>query len=262
MRLPQVVELMAFLRDKSRKIRQNNQRISEWVDEYVNRCVVEGKSINLLTQWCVTKNLERRSELTGGRLVPTKEEILLFQKYIPEIVHELERFGIRFNWWITFNRPFLESRRISHDLEMEYKRLISSLASPLVGQGWLEFLDWEDDIIGGKISPNQEVLNNPQQYVGDKAMALELKWNADWEREETDVRSAESRLYRDVCYQIACEAAEGLVFTGRDSPFGEFILIPLEVPEQYVFFGIFSKDFKKRIVSVLPFYPWRLKFQV
>lgn len=259
MRLPGTRNAMDFLRAQNRLVRENNLKISEWVDDYLNSCLLNGEVVTILTQWCVSKNLEKRSRPERGGFEPTKKERVLLETRLPAIARVMAGNGFRVNWWITFNRSYLDSRRVERTLELKYKELIMSLARPLVEEGWLIFADWEDDILGCRPEPNREVLTSIERFVSPEALALEIRWNAAWSEEETAMRQSDEELGRDVRFQIACEAEEGRLLMGSNSPFGTFILIPLEVPEQYDFFAIFAKDFKKRIVAVLPPYPWRLK---
>lgn len=259
MRFPATAKVTAYLRERNRLIRPNNQKIDEWVDEYFDRCITNGESVTILTQWCVSKSLEFRQQQQGGCLVPTRKERTLFETEIPKIASAFTSNGIQLNWWITFNRSFLDSRRVAISLEAEYKNLIIRLAQPLTQQGWLLLADWEDDILGSRPQPNPEVLASIERFVDVKALEVEMRWNATWTQQETGLTQTADELRRDVYFQIVCEAEEGRLLTSGDSPFGEFILMPLEVPEQYDFFTILAPSFKKRIVSVLPPYPWRLK---
>lgn len=259
MRLPVTVKAMTALREKNRLVRPNNLKINEWVDSYLDSCVMNGETITILTQWCISKNLEARYQIQGATFAPTKKERLLFEKEIPKVADILRSNGFRINWWITFNRPFLDSRRVESWLETKYKELITDLARPLIEQGWLIFVDWEDDILEKRPKPNEAVLTSIERFVKPGVLELEMRWNSEWAREETTLNQSREELRRDVIFQIACEAEEGRFLGEKKSPFGEFILIPLEVPEQYDFFAILAKDFKKRIVAALPPYPWRLK---
>ena len=58
--LQQTKTIMEWLRARSRTIRQNNLRINEWVDEYVEGCILNGKPVEILTQYCLSKDLEMR----------------------------------------------------------------------------------------------------------------------------------------------------------------------------------------------------------
>ncbi len=258
MRLPATEKVMRFLRERNRLVRPNNLKINEWVDSYIDACIKQGESVTILTPWCVSKNLGFRLQKQGGVFLPTKKERKIFEVEIPGIVEVLQARGLRINWWITFNRPYLDSRRVGRDIEVGYKRVIEGLAQSLVSRGWLILLDWEDDILGGRPQPSAEVLGSIERFVSQEALELEMRWNSTWAEEETNLRQSQEELCNDVCFQIACEAEEGR-FLSEKEPLGEFILVPLEVPEQYDFFAIFAKDFKKRIAAVLPPYPWRLK---
>lgn len=255
-----VTEIMRFLRERSSYVRKNNPRINGWVDECLNRCIASGVPITILTQWCISKNLERRIAEQGGAFVPTKREQSLFAEDVPRIAAAFERFGVGIEWWITFNRSFLDSRRPERQLEAAYKDMIATLAAPLVSRGWLVLQDWEDDVLGKRSAPDLAVFAEPARYVSGEALEREIAWTRDWAREETNLAQSEADLRRDIIYQIACEAEEGRTLAVSPAPFGrDFLLAPLEVPEQYDFFTIFVPDFKKRIVPVLPPYPWRLK---
>jgi len=69
---------MEFLRERSRMIRANNPRINEWVDDYLDGCFTNGKSVNILTQWCISKDLEERFRRQGNDFVPTRKERRVF----------------------------------------------------------------------------------------------------------------------------------------------------------------------------------------
>ncbi len=258
MRLYQINTTMAWLRDRVKIIRQNSLRVSSWVDDYVNQRALEGKPIEILTQFCISKDLEVRYQEQGNSFVPTKKERLLFEKEIPGIACTFQKNGIAFDWWITLNQSYLDTGRISDALQRAYKEMITGLAKPLIRQGWLLFADWESDILTKRPEPSKEVFTNLDRFVKTEALELEIQRHASWAREEAGINQSDTELRRDVYFQIACEAEEGR-FLSNDMPFGEFILIPLETPERYDFFTLLVPDFKKRIVAALSPYPWRLK---
>ena len=258
MRLRQTNVLMAWIRDKKKITRSNNLRVSEWVDDYVNRCALEGRPVEIVTQMCISKDLEVRYAEQGNRFVPTKKERLLFEKEIPQIASVFRQNGFAFDWWITFNQSYLDSGRISDALRRAYADMIAELAEPLVDEGWLLLADWEEEVLMGRPKPNQEVFAGMARFVKAEALELEVQRHSSWARTEAGLDQSDQELRRDVCFQIACEAEEGR-YLASDAPFGECILMPLEVPERYDFFAILVPDFKKRIVAVLSPYPWRLK---
>jgi len=250
-------EVMEALRERNRLLGKGNARINEWVDEYLDSRVAEGKDVTLLTQWCVSKELEVRYRAQGGCFEPTKQEQTLFGTTMPWLVNLLEAHGFRQSWWLTFNRNCLESGRVDANLEAEYKRLIMGIAELLVRQGWLFVVDWEDDILGVRSYPNREVFAAVDAFVAPAAFQREMDRHISWEAEAGLIQNELARK-QDVRYQIACEAEEGRVLLDREGPFGDFILVPVERAERYDFFRILVPEFKRRIVAVLPTNPWRL----
>ncbi len=255
MRLPQTRTIMQWLRERARIIRSNNLRINEWVDDYVDNCVRNGREITFLTQLCISKDLEVRYQKQGNAFVPTKQERLLFEKEIPQIVEALQKNGIRFNWWMTYNRSYLNSGRLELNLENKFKQMISGLAEPFLKQGWLLLADWEDEIICKRPEPNQDVLQDIQKFISPSALLVEVERHSSWAREEARLDQTDEELKKDVYFQIACEAEEALTLS---QTFGDYILVPLEVPERYVFFSTLVPDLQKRIMAILKPYPWRI----
>lgn len=260
MRFPATKKVMDFLRTRNRIIRQNNLRINEWVEEYLNRCLAEGKPVNILTPWSLSKALERRFKKQGNYFAPTKKETRLFEEEMPEIIKLFKENGFRLNWWIVFSRSYLDKRLIPQELENEYKRMITELAEEFSLADNVLFLDWEDDVLGNRSVPDERILEDFDRYIKQGAFEIELQRWRNWAREETGLNQDDDELERDTKYQIACEVNEGEFLMGDRSPFdsGDFILMNLEMPERFDNFAVFAPDFKERTVSVLSFYPWRL----
>ena len=256
MLLPNVRKLVSALRERSRQVRENNKKIGEAVDQFINRSALQGEPITLLTQWCVSKDFEKRYGEQGG-FFPTKAEQRLFAREIPEVAKLFTENALAINWIITFNRSYLDSGRISLEIEQAYKLMIDQLARPLVNEGWLVIMDWEDDVLGSRPEPDQEVLSAIRNFVPEGALTLEVERHSAWARDEAGLIQSDEELQRDVFYQIACEAGEGKLLFGN-SLLGEFLLIPLEVPERYDFFTLKAPRFKERIISVVKPYPWRV----
>lgn len=255
MRLPQTRATMQWLRQRARVIRANNLKINDWVDDYIDQCVRNGQEITFLTQLCISKDLEVRYQKQGYKFTPTEQEQLLFEKELPEIAKMLFKNGIRFNWWLTYNRSYLDSGRLELDLENQFKQMISQLAEPLIGQGWLLLLDWEDDIICKRPEPNKEVLGNIEKYVSSSALSVELERHSSWAKEEAGLNQTNDELRKDVYFQIACETEEALTLSEM---IGKFTLVPLEMPERYIFFFTLVPELQKQILPILKPYPWRL----
>lgn len=258
----QVRRVMGFLRARNKIIRPNNQKISEWVDEYLGRCFVSGEPVNILTQWCLSKAFEKRFEEEGKGFVPTKKERKVLDQEIPQIIQVFLENGFRVNWWITFNRSYLKSRLLDGKIEEEYKRMVIELAkNPVFGENTL-FFDWDKDVLGARPQPERSVLERFSDYVNPGRYEIELQRWLKWAEEEADLEQPTEELKKDVKYQIACEAQEGVFIMSPDFPLGrDFIVVPLEAPERFDNFTILNCDLKKRIVSVLSLYPWRRKLE-
>lgn len=146
MRLSQTKKVIDFLRARSRIVRPDNMKISEWVEDYIERCFEAGEPVNILTQWCISKDLEERFKKQGQNFIPTKKERKLFEIDMPQTVAVFLENGLRLNWWVTFNRSYLDSGRIDRDLEDKYKAMIIGLAGSFSLADNILFLDWEEKL--------------------------------------------------------------------------------------------------------------------
>lgn len=260
MRFSGTKKVMEFLRARNRTISPNNLRINEWVDEYLDRCFGRGEPVNILTQWCISKDLEERFKKQGGDFAPTKKERKFFEAELPQIISMFLDSGFRLNWWITFNRSYLDSGRIAIELEKKYKEMILELAREISLDGNVLFLDWEEDVLGTRPASDKSILENFKQYIQQRAFSIEFQRHSNWAEKEAGLCQTKKELEKDVKFQIACEVKEGSFLLSEESPFaGEFILMPLEAPERYDFFAVLADSFKRRIVSLLSLYPWRLE---
>jgi len=260
MQLPGVKKVMEFLRTRNRVTRSNNLRINEWVDGYLNRCLTNGEPVNILTPWSLSKALEKRFVKQGNRFTSTKKEMRLFREEIPEIIEIFEKYGFKLNWGVALSRSYLDSRLIGRELEDRYKKMITDLAEEFSLSDNVVFLDWEDDILGSRATPDKRILEDFNRYIKKGAFEIELERWRNWAEEEAELNQPDNELERDTRYQIACEVNEGKFLLGEKSPFpsGDFIVIPLETPERFDNFTIFAPEFKKRVASVLSYYPWRI----
>jgi hypothetical protein len=256
MQFKATIKVMRELRGRNRQFGKNSLRINGWVDDYMDFCVSEGKEVMLLTQWCISKELEVRYQKQGGYFTPTKQELRIFGTDMPWMANLFHENGFRISWWLTFNRNCLESGRIDADLEAEYKQMMTGVAEPLIEEGWLLLVDWEDDILGKRAEPNEKVLGSVSNFVRPGAFQLEVERHIDWEV-EAGLTQNECAREEDVRHQIACEAEEGFLID-NESLLGNVIVVPVERAERYDFFAVLAPTFKQRIVSVLPTNPWRL----
>jgi len=247
---------MKNLREQVSQVRPNNQRVSDWVDNYLNDCALNGREVTILTQWCISKDLEPRWQAAGGRFEPTKRERQLFSKELPSVLAMFGQAGLQVSWWLTFNRSYLNSGRIEPEIEEVYRAMIKSLAKPLENTGQVILLDWEDEILLKRSEPTK---GDVSPLISARALEVELKRHGDWVRDEARLTQTGDEIRRDALFQIACEAEEGRLLLSPLSPLGsDFIIIPLEMPERYDFFTLLAPTFKERIVAALHLYPWRI----
>jgi hypothetical protein len=257
--LPQTRKIMEWLRNRKSLIRSKNINISSWVSDYVNRCALQGKPVEILTQFCVSKDLEVRYLEQGDTFAPTKKERLLFERDIPQVVNAFRQNGFTVSWWITFNASYIDSGRIVSDIQQAYIEMIGRLAEPLVQSGCLMLADWEADVLGKRPEPNMTILADIERFVQPNLLQLTIDQHSTWARKDAGLAQSDEEIYRDACFKIACEAEEGRYLSSTESPFSSCILVPLEAPERYDCFTLLAPDLKKRIVAVLPLYPWRVK---
>lgn len=252
---PQTMKLMEFLRQKARVARKNNQKIARWVDSYVDSRINEGKDVVFFTQWCLSKGLERRFPV-GSAMEPQRKETEIFRDHIPAIFQEFTHLGVGLEWWISFNRGFTDSRKLDEQVAGGYQEIIRILAEQYCPQ--VGFLDWEKDVLCGKSAPDKDVLSNPLAFMSSETLQREIRWAKQWQEQETTLKLTEQEIYQEVVFQAACEAEEGRFMLSSEFPLGECVLVPLEVPEQFVFFNL-SPGFSDRIAAILPPYPWRTR---
>lgn len=264
--LPQSVKLVMWMRDRSKLLRKNSMTIDPWVGSYLDRCFKLTKPVVLLTQWCVAKDLEIRFQKQGNQFIPTSGERDLAFKEIPMVLELFADAGLGVQWFVTLNRSYLDMGRVRPDIEAAYAEMIRSLfGEASIGNAVL-FLNWEDDILGGRPQPNKAVLENffkkdkddAQGFVLQKSFAMDVERHAPWAK--TVGNPTDEEIESDVKFKIACEAEEGRMLCAPDSPiapFGMFLLAPLEVQERIDFFSLRAPEFKKRLAPILKTYPWR-----
>ncbi len=257
-KMRQIQNVLKFLREKSRLVKSNNLKINEWVDRYLTDCFVNGRTVNILTQWCLSSMLKKRFKEQGDKFVPTKKERRILQEEIPTILSLFSQNGFSVNWWITFNPTFVESDGIPKD---EYKKMLTLLADDILKEKGVIFVDWEDDVLGKKPEPDVAVLKNFSDYISQNYINLRVGQLKVWAEKEADWTKTDQQLEEEIKYATACEANEAKLLTFENPMFGneDFILIPLDDAETYDSFESFVPGFKKRLVTVLSLTPWRMK---
>jgi hypothetical protein len=260
MRLPQVITLMEYLRTQNKMVRVNNKKIEQWVDEYINDCVVNGRPVEILSQWCVAKDLEKRIKAQGGEFSPVLGEVELIERTIPKFVQFFTKQGIKVNWWITLNRSLIDTGRVLPEVERKYQLMLESLIASSPAAENIILLNWEDEILGGRPKPAQEVLQNISKFVSPAAFEIDFVRHAAWVRDDSGLGLSDAEIRKDLEFKIACEAEEGRFLMSPESPFpnGQFLLATLEQAERYVFFTALAPKFPERLLAILKPNPWRL----
>lgn len=255
----QTRKIMEWLRNRAKTLRTNNIKINDWVDEYIEKCVLNGKPVEILTQYCLSKDLEKRYEVQGNKFVPLKTEIKMFKETIPSVIEMFRSNNVSVNWYVTFNNSFLDRGRVSDTIVDEYISMLSVLSD----YKEILFFDWEKDILGKRPEPNQDVLNNFNGRVSNRAFELDMKNLLERVKQYSDFSKTEEELRSEAMFKIACEAEEGRFIFSTEAPFssGEILITPLEFPERLVFFETITPGFQKRIVTILELYPWRMDAQ-
>lgn len=251
----QTVEITKWLRERARNIRPNNLKIDDWVSQYVEECILHGKPVELLTQYCLSKDLETRYKSQGDKFIPLATEQDMFRRHVPQIIEVFKQNGVSVQWYITFNAAFVEEGRISEETTETYSTMIEGLGN----NDELFFLNWEKDVLQGKTKPSQQVLTNFETLVPQQAFDLDLQ-NLLRRTKKYHSVVDEKSLREQACKKIACEAEEGRFIFSSESPFseGNILIVPLEFPERLVFFEVLAPGFQKRIAPILPLYPWRM----
>lgn len=257
-KMHQVEKVMTELRGRARLVRPNNLKINDSVDQYLKDCMVKGCPVNILTQWCISSILKKRIKEQGGQFAPTKKEVRILQEEIPAILDLFSKNGFRVNWWITFNPTFVDPDGVPRE---EYKSMILKCAENLLGREDMTFADWEEDVLDGKAQPDSLVISNFFQYVPQTSLDHQVEQLKTWGQKEAGWNKTKAELEQDAKYAMACEIAEAKLLTFENPIFEkeDWVLIPLDGSEAYDSFTIPVGDFKKRIVPVLPLWPWRMQ---
>ncbi|MCX6751755.1 MAG: hypothetical protein NT161_03275 [Candidatus Nomurabacteria bacterium] len=259
--LRQTIEVMKKLRELN-KFLKNSLRINEFVDTYINECMLNSEPVVFITPWSLSPRFKTRYIEQRNIFIPTQKEIDLFNKEIPNIVNLFKENGFTIEWWIIFSRAYLNVRLLEKNIENQYvdmiKNIIKRYDSPVV------IINWEDDVINKRHTPNADLLidKNFDELIDKENYFYELTRWTNWVQEE-NINITKEELATQTKYQIACEAEEGkFLMKNFNNPLckpGNFLFVPLGNPERYIFFSTLVPEFKKRILNVLKLYPWRLE---
>ncbi len=247
--LKQTIKIMKVLRELNKSLEQE-KKINDWVDSYINNSLLYSKNITILTPWSLAPSLKERYISQGNKFIPTKNELTLFKKEIKYINDLFKENGLKYDWWIYLSPSYLDSTRLEQDLEIEYAQMLNNISTKDIS-----IIEWEKDVILRRQYPNDLLLKNFENLVDNSLYQNEIlrrtgKWN----------NIPKNQLEKETRYKISCEAEEGSILMGNNclTSNGDFIFMSLNSSTKLNFFSILSPDFEKRIVSVLKKYPWRL----
>jgi hypothetical protein len=239
------------------KMLDNTKRIDSWMEEFLEKNLIENSAVTIITPWSLSKSFEKRFHIQGQKFTPTRREIKLFQKEIPYIQNLFEENSFNIGWFICLSRSYLNSRLLPKFIEEEYSQMVNYLADKYNFKGLI--LNWEDDVIKNRHQANILVFENFNSFVSNQMFETELlRWKT-WAKENDILLE---NIINETKYQISCEAEEGRFFMeSKDNPLhkpGEFLFFPLGRCERYDTFSLLNPEFSKRLISVLKYYPWRL----
>jgi len=269
-RQDKITEVVEQLESISRGVRKNNPRIRPWVSEYLRECLYGNKEVVIFTPCCIGTDLVRRYEAQGNRFIPNEAEKRLFRKEIPRIIRILKEAGLKMEWYYSFNQAFQDVWRIKDQLKYKYEDMIRSLAkdTELITEDsvnllrkYLEFIDWEEDVLEERPKPNPLVFSEFEEYVKPGMIEREfedlLQWTIDEKIEQT-----EEQVRKDLKLDISCAAGEGkLLMSGKTVLGSKFIFMTIERPEALDALALLVPELKERIVTSLNIYPARLSFE-
>ncbi len=241
----------------NRKLRPDSPfKIKPRAKNYLEQCLNTGKPVNILTQCCRTKYLEVRKVKQGGKLIPLKSEVKLWQEEIPQLIDLFKKYGFKIDWIFSFTRPDSDTNRTTPAIELEFMEMYQNLAKDISD---ILLCDWEKEFLIEKIKPDEQVLNNFDQYV--KPDAFEWEFERRFSRILAEVKTRkminEKDLKNHVKKRIAMMAEEAVVITKKLFPDG-LIIIPTEEPQRFDFFKLLVPNFKELLICTLKTAPWRM----
>jgi len=253
-------KVMEFLREKRKSLSRDVKgvRINQWVDEYLQLCLENNQKVVIITPWSWSTALIGRYKEQGNMFKPTNKEEKLFAKKIPKIMDVFEKNGFRLDWFIALGRSCLDDRLIGPKLESEYQEMITKLAKPLFKRG-LEIVDLENDLFNQRIVPDEEMLKNLKKYIKPGILRREIEKWREW-AQVTGYKAPVEQIDQETNYQMASMIKEGQMFMNPNFVLGQnFLLFLLESPENFFYLTIKAPELDQRMITVLPYFPWRMR---
>lgn len=260
--LPQTIKVMKKLREINKYI-DNALKINEFVDSYLDECLLTSQPVILITPWSLSRSFKKRHIEQGSRFFASKAEKELFEKEIPLIESVLKENGFSLNWWLVFSRSYIRTAALSSAQEKEYTEMIANLIE--LNNSEIAIANWEDDVICMNHQPNLDLLDEKKfkELVNQQDFEYELSRRSERAKGNLKLNIPDGELINETKFKIACEANEGLfLMENKGNPLcqpGKFLFLILGKAERYSFFSTIVPEFKKRIVCILKPYPWRIK---
>jgi hypothetical protein len=259
--LPQTIKVMKRLREINRSL-ENALKINEFVDIYLDDCILNGRPVTIITPWSLSPRFKNRFKAQKDNFIPTDKEKSLFSHEIKNIIDLFENNGFALEWWLILSRAYLDSRLLEKKLEIEYSNMLNGLVKKYNTP--IAIINWEDDVTMKRHTPNNTLLNDYffNKTISENNLSYELDRWKNWVNEE-GIKITAEELLKQTKYQICCEAEEGkFLMENSSNPIcnpGNFLFFVLGNAERYSFFSVISPEFRKRIICVLRQYPWRFK---
>lgn len=218
-------------------------RLRPYVRNYLRRVITEGaNSVQIVTLWCLTRRLENRlrNDVTI-LLLPSEIKVVT---EIDTIITYLEGEGLRADWYILLAPSAVVAGQIRMPVARAYNQTLAKAF------GGMSACALE---IAPRFEPDPMLTSHILSRVSSEALARERARRI-YLYAERGIMADASLIEADLKASIAVKAREGqwLVET-----FGDFILVPVEYPERYVFHELLMPDLTERICPILTPYPWR-----
>lgn len=218
-------------------------KIKGYVRKYLESCLLNNRSVQIFTLWCLSRGLEKRVNRINGRIDPLPSEKDFF-KNARRIGELFKSFGLKVDWIILLAPSAVPSGQISDGIEVIYKDMLDELS------GSLNFIVIEE---GLKIIPSALVAKDFYSFVSQGAEDYEFKRRVKlWEKRGLELD--EKVICDELKLSVATKAVEAKMMVDE---FGDFLLVPVEFTERYVFHNILVKDFTDRLLPIVKPYPWR-----
>lgn len=242
--MEKVDRIMAFLQRRCGGHHSGGTwRLRPYVSEYLTRMITSGaSSIQIVTLWCLTRRLEKRFRSDGNLLLLPSELKVVAE--IDAIIGYFQEEGFSVDWYVLLAGSAVTSGQINASVAGAYNQALA-VAFEGMTMCALEVVP--------HFEPDPALVSRISSLVPHEALERERMRRTHLYAERGIVADTCS-IAADLRRSIAVKAQEGqwLVET-----FGDFLLLPVEYPERYVFHELLAPGLMQRICPTLTPYPWR-----